>query len=114
MIAIMFEVYPEDGRADDYFAIAKSLRDDLDQVDGFISVERFQSISDPNKYLSLSFFRDDEAVQRWRNLATHRKAQAAGRSGVFRDYRLRVGSVVRDYGMFERTQAPTDSVAMHS
>lgn len=113
MIAVIFEVYPADGRKDDYLDTAAKLKPLLEQIDGFISVERFQSITDETKYLSLSFFRDEAAVHEWRNLVEHRSAQAAGRAGIFSDYRLRVASVMRDYGMNERDQAPNDSRASH-
>ncbi len=112
MIAVIFEVEPAPGRKDGYLAIAADLKPMLEQIDGFISVERFQSLSDPAKILSLSFFASEEAVQRWRNLIDHRKAQAMGRGGVFADYRLRVADVTRDYGMVERDQVPTDSRAL--
>ena len=112
MIAIIFEVEPAEGRRDDYLAIAASLRDDLQKIDGFISVERFQSLTTPGKILSLSFFRDEEAVRDWRNLAKHRSAQSAGRNGIFRDYRLRVAKVMRDYGMTDRDEAPEDSKSL--
>ena len=113
MIAVIFEVWPADGRKDDYLGIAAALRSELDRTDGFISIERFQSLTDPHKLLSLSFWRDEDAVRNWRNNADHRKAQAAGRGGIFADYRLRIAGVVRDYGMGERAQAPDDSVAAH-
>jgi heme-degrading monooxygenase HmoA len=114
MIAVIFEVRPAHGRRDTYLEHAKRLRADLEQIDGFISVERFQSLTDPDKMLSLSFFRDEEAVARWRNHQRHRATQAAGRDGIFAEYRLRVAAVVRDYGMHERReQAPADSKAMH-
>ena len=114
MIAVIFEVWPAEGRAQEYFDIAATLRADLDRIDGFISVERFESLTTPGKLLSLSFWRDEAAVQAWRNLERHRGAQARGRGGVFRDYRLRVASVVRDYGMNERAQAPADSRSVHA
>ena len=113
MIAVIFEVFPHPDRKQEYLDIAASLRSELDKVDGFISVERFQSLTNPDKILSLSFFRDEQAVQDWRNLTKHRSAQTAGRGGVFTDYRLRVASVMRDYGMMERDQAPTDSRGAH-
>jgi heme-degrading monooxygenase HmoA len=113
MIAVIFEVWPADGRKDDYLGLAASLRRDLERIDGFISVERFQSLTEPNKLLSLSFWRDEAAVRAWRANAAHRPAQQAGRAGIFADYRLRVASVVRDYGMNERAQAPEDSRAVH-
>ena len=113
MIAVIFEVWPASGRKDDYLAIAATLRAELEKMDGFISVERFQSLTEPGKLLSLSFWRDGDAVQRWRNTVHHRESQAAGRGGVFADYRLRIASVVRDYGMNERAQAPADSRAFH-
>ena len=113
MIAIIFEVWPQDGRREHYLNIAARLRSELAQVDGFISVERFESLTERGKMLSLSFFRDEAAVQQWRQLEAHRVAQAAGRGGVFRDYRLRVASVLRDYGMHEREQAPQDSRDHH-
>ena len=113
MIAVIFEVWPADGRKDDYLAIAASLRSELERIDGFISVERFQSLTDPDKLLSLSFWRDEDAVKAWRMQEKHRAGQARGRGGVFADYRLRVASVMRDYGMNERAQAPDDSRAVH-
>lgn len=113
MIAVIFEVWPAEGRKDDYLAIAASLRDELGQVDGFISVERFQSITDPGKLLSLSCWRDEEAVKRWRTQVHHRESQARGRAGVFADYRLRVASVLRDYGLSDRAEAPADSNRAH-
>ncbi len=114
MIAVIFEVWPADGRRESYLDHAARLRPELEKIDGFISVERFQSITDPAKMLSLSFWRDEAAVARWRNQTQHRATQQAGRSGVFRDYRLRVAAVLRDYGMSERReQAPQDSQAAH-
>ncbi|ARE40953.1 Antibiotic biosynthesis monooxygenase [Rhodovulum sp. P5] len=113
MIAVIFEVEPAEGRKDDYLDIAAEMRPMLDGIDGFISVERFQSLTDPRKILSLSFFEDEDAIARWRNLNAHRGAQAKGRSGVFDDYRLRIASVIRDYGMFDRAQAPADSQKAH-
>ncbi|WP_109465660.1 antibiotic biosynthesis monooxygenase family protein [Albibacillus kandeliae] len=113
MIAIIFEVEPAEGRKDQYLDIAATMRPLVDEIDGFISVERFQSLTNPEKLLSLSFFRDEEAVEQWRQLTQHRRAQAKGRAGIFSDYRLRVAHVLRDYGMTERAEAPRDSVAEH-
>lgn len=113
MIAVIFEVWPADGRRQDYLDIAAALRPLLDQIDGFISIERFESLYEPGKILSLSFFRDEEAVARWRALEAHRSAQAKGRAGIFRDYHLRIAGVIRDYGMFNREQVPDDSRAFH-
>ena len=110
MIAVIFEVWPTEGRRGEYLDLAAELRPELAKIDGFISVERFQSISEPGKMLSLSFWRDEAAVAAWRNHAGHRLTQAKGRFGVFHDYRLRVAAVIRDYGMTERReQAPSDS-----
>lgn len=113
MIAVIFEVVPAPGRRDAYLGKAADLRPLLDGIDGFLSIERFESLSVPGKVLSLSFWRDEEAVKAWRNGAEHRQAQAMGRDGVFADYRLRIASVIRDYGMFERAEAPADSRAHH-
>ena len=110
MIAVIFEVEPAEGRREDYLGIAASLRSELETIDGFISVERFQSLTYPGKILSLSFFRDEKAVGAWRNLPNHRKAQTAGRSGIFSGYRLRIAAVSRDYGMTDRAEVPTDSI----
>jgi len=93
--------------------LAAELKPQLEQTDGFISVERFQSLVDPDKLLSLSFWRDEEAIANWRRHAEHRRAQADGRSGIFRDYRLRIAGVIRDYGLEDRAQAPEDSRAAH-
>ena len=114
MIAVIFEVVPAPGRKQEYLDLAAKLRPELEKMDGFISIERFASLSDETKLLSLSFWRDDEAVKRWRNVEGHRAAQAKGRGGVFADYRLRVASVLRDYGMSERDEAPKDSRKVHS
>jgi len=113
MIAVIFEVVPAEGQRDTYLDIAARLKPELEAIDGFISVERFESLATPGKVLSLSFFRDEAAVAAWRNTADHRRAQAAGRGGVFADYRLRVARVFRDYGMTERDEAPQDSRAVH-
>lgn len=113
MIAVIFEVVPAPGRKDAYLAMAASLRSHLEQMDGFVSVERFQSLTDPGKLLSLSFWRDEDAVRRWRALEEHRQAQHAGRERMFADYRLRVAAVLRDYGKNERVEAPGDSWAVH-
>lgn len=113
MIAVIFEVWPAEGRASEYFDLAAALKSELEKVDGFVSVERFESLTTRGKFLSLSFWRDEEAVRRWRSLTAHRMAQAKGRGGVFADYRLRVASVMRDYGMNERAGAPEDSRKMH-
>ena len=113
MIAVIFEVWPHPDHRGDYFDLAAALKPQLETIDGFISVERFESLSEKGKVLSLSFWRDEEAVKRWRNVAEHRTAQAKGRGGIFSDYRLRIASVVRDYGMNERAEAPKDSRAKH-
>jgi len=113
VIAVLFEAWPAQGEQSRYLDLAASLRPELDASDGFLSIERFASIAEPGKLLSLSFWRDEAAVARWRNLAAHRRTQAAGRAGVFSDYRLRIAEVVRDYGMTDRAEAPRDSQAVH-
>ncbi len=113
MIAVIFEVRPDEGRKDDYLDLAAAMRPLAEEVEGFVSVERFQSLTDPSKLLSLSFFRDEAAVRRWRTLAGHRAAQKKGREGVFADYRLRVAEVIRDYGLDDREEAPADSRQEH-
>ena len=114
MFAVIFEVQPKPGRAQDYLDIAARLRPALETIDGFLSIERFQSLTEEGKLLSLSFWRDEAAVKAWRTLEHHRQAQHAGRAGIFHDYRLRVASVLRDYGMNERAEAPADSRAVNS
>lgn len=114
MIAVIFEAVPAEGSYDAYLGLAGDLKPLLETIDGFISVERFQSLTDPAKMLSLSFWRDEAAVLAWRNLEPHRAAQAAGRSGVFADYRLRVAHVARDYGLRDRDSAPEDSRKHHA
>ena len=113
MIAVIFEVWPADGHKQTYLDIAAGLKPELEKIDGFLSIERFQSLVDDSKLLSLSFWRDEAAVKVWRNLEHHRQAQHDGRSGVLRDYRLRVASVLRDYGLNQRAEAPADSRAVN-
>jgi heme-degrading monooxygenase HmoA len=112
MIAVIFEVLPLAEGRQRYLDIAAQLRPLLDQIDGFLSIERFQSLSNPDKVLSLSFFRDEAAIAQWRALEAHRAAQSVGRHALFAHYRLRIAHVVRDYGMDERAEAPPDSRAM--
>ncbi len=113
MIAVIFEVSPKDGHKQEYLDLAAYLRPFLDKIDGFISIERFESLYEPGKILSLSFWRDEKAVEEWRKLEQHRGIQAKGRAEVFENYQLRVASVMRDYGMFDREQAPQDSNIYH-
>ncbi|MBR0797457.1 antibiotic biosynthesis monooxygenase [Bradyrhizobium jicamae] len=113
MIAVIFEVWPRPEHSQQYFDLAAELKPLLESIDGFISVERFESITEKGKFVSLSFFRDEAAVEAWRNTVEHRRTQAKGRARIFENYRLRVASVVRDYGMTERAEAPKDSRAVH-
>jgi heme-degrading monooxygenase HmoA len=113
MIAVIFEVIPARGRKQEYLDLAAGLRPALEKMDGFISIERFASLTNEGKILSLSIWRDEESVKRWRQFEGHRVAQAKGRGGIFADYRLRIADVIRDYGMSEREQAPADSRALH-
>jgi heme-degrading monooxygenase HmoA len=113
MIAVIFEVIPHADKKQNYLDMAAKMRPLVEQIDGFISVERFQSLTNPEKLLSVSFFRDEAALDEWRQLTDHRKAQNAGRNRYFKDYRLRVAHVMRDYGMEEREEAPQDSRALH-
>jgi heme-degrading monooxygenase HmoA len=113
MIAVIFEAWPREGCERTYLDIAAALRTELATIDGFVSIERFQSLSEPGKLLSLSFWRDEAAVARWRAAEAHRRAQTRGRAELFRDYRLRIAEVARDYGATDRGQAPADSRAIH-
>ena len=113
MIAVIFEVWPDKNLKQKYLDIAAELRLLLDEIDGFISIERFESLNEPGKILSLSFWRDEKAVQDWRTMEEHRAAQTKGREGYFNNYRLRVSHVLRDYGLNEREEAPSDSQAVH-
>ena len=113
MIAVIFELRPAPGRRQDYLDRAAALRAALERIPGFVSVERFQSLADPDKMLSLSFFRDEAAVRAWRSAGEHRAAQRDGRGGIFADYRLRVAAVLRDYGLEARAEAPADSREAH-
>ena len=112
MIGVIFEVWPKPEYKNKYLELAAELKDTLEQIDRFVSVERFQSIYDDNKMLSLSFFESHAALDEWRNVAEHRVAQQVGRSSYFSDYRLRVVEVARDYGMEQRAQAPQDSLSL--
>jgi heme-degrading monooxygenase HmoA len=114
MIAVTFELLPTEGQQSTYFELAAQLRPELDAMDGFMSIERFESLATPGKFLSLSFLRDEATVQSWRNCGNHRDAQTRGRAGVLANYRLRIAGVLRDYGMDERAQVPADSLAFHA
>jgi heme-degrading monooxygenase HmoA len=113
VIAVIFEFTPAEGRFADYMALVDTLRADLAEAEGFISLERFESITDKGKFVSLQFWRDEECVRKWRNLQKHREAQKQGRARVFKSYRLRIAQVLRDYTMDERAQAPEDSLKVH-
>lgn len=113
MLAVIFEVQAKPGLQQDYLDLAGELRPLLAEQPGFISIERFQSLTQPGKILSLSFWQDEAAIQAWRQREEHRRAQTVGREEVFSNYRLRVAQVLRDYGMQERDEAPADSRAIH-
>ena len=113
MIAVIFEFTPAEGRFPDYMKLVGELKAELDKAEGFISLERFESITTPGKFVSLQFWRDEACVAKWRNLQKHREAQKQGRGGIFASYRLRIATVSRDYTMDARAQAPADSVAAH-
>ena len=113
MLAVIFELTPAPGKTAEYFDLAASLRAEVEKIEGFISIERFESVTNPGKFVSISFWRDEAALHEWRNVEAHRLAQARGRGGVFTDYRLRVATVTRDYGMHARDEAPADSREAH-
>ena len=114
MIAVIFEVWPKTEHKQEYLDLAAELRPVLESIDGFIAIERFESLTEKGKILSLSFFRDEAAVAAWRNVPEHRRSQSKGRAKIFENYRLRIAGVIRDYGMNDREQAPKDSRAVHS
>ena len=113
MIAVIFEFTPAEGRLPDYFDLVAQLKPELEKADGFLSLERFESITTPGKFVSLQFWRDEASVAKWRNVQLHRQAQAKGRGGIIANYRLRIATVNRDYTKEDRAQAPKDSVALH-
>jgi heme-degrading monooxygenase HmoA len=113
MIAVIFEFTPAEGRFPEYMKLVDTLREDLAKAEGFISLERFESITNKGKFVSLQFWQDEESVRKWRTLQKHREAQKKGRAGIFGSYRLRIAQVTRDYTMDERAQAPKDSVEIH-
>lgn len=113
MIAVIFEVTPHADQKQAYLDAAAALRPRLSSIEGFISIERFESLSQPGKILSLSIWKDEEAVRQWRNLESHRAVQSVGRTSIFADYRLRVAAVIRDYGLHDRDEAPVDSRSVH-
>jgi heme-degrading monooxygenase HmoA len=114
MIAIIFESWPDPDRKDAYLEAAARLKPLVEAQDGFLSIERYESLTHPGKFVSLSFWRDEEAVTKWRQVEEHRRVQDQGRKSIFLDYRLRVAKVVRDYGKEDRAQAPADSRAAHA
>jgi heme-degrading monooxygenase HmoA len=113
MVTVIFEALPAEGKWDEYLNIAATLRPELSKIEGFISIQRFQSVNNPEKVLSLSFWENEESIKQWRNIELHRMAQKEGRTSIFDNYRLRVATVERDYGMNERKQAPNDSKIIH-
>ncbi len=113
MVSVIFEVWPASEHRQGYLAWAAELHAELVKMDGFISIERFESLTEPGKILSLQFWRDESCLTAWRNLEAHRAAQAAGRGSMFKDYRLRIAEVIRDYGLKERGEAPADSRQAH-
>jgi len=113
MVTVIFEAFPAKGKWDEYLDIAAKLRPELNKIEGFISIERFQSIANPEKVLSLSFWENEESIAEWRNIELHRAAQAKGRKSIFEDYRIRIANVVRDYSLTSREQAPMDSKLIH-
>jgi heme-degrading monooxygenase HmoA len=113
MIAVIFEFTPREGRFPEYMELVGQLKPELDKAEGFLSIERFESITTKGKFLSLQFWKDEESVKKWRNLQKHREAQKKGRAGIIASYRLRIAGVIRDYSMDERAQAPADSVSVH-
>lgn len=113
MIAVIFEFTPAEGRFPEYLDLVATLKEDLEQAEGFISLERFESITNKGRFVSLQYWRDEESIRKWRNLQKHREAQKRGRAGIFASYRLRIAGVLRDYEMDRRDEAPRDSVAIH-
>jgi heme-degrading monooxygenase HmoA len=113
MIAVIFEVVPNEGRKENYFELAAQLKPELEKIKGFISIERYQGVQQPEKILSLSFWESEDSIAQWRNYEMHRLAQAKGRETIFKDYRLRIATVNRDYGMFDRQEVPVDSKGFH-
>lgn len=110
MIAVIFESWPKHGRGETYLEMGQRMMSLVEGFDGFISIERFESVVQPGKFVALSFWRDEAAVTAWRNVVEHRQIQRGSRNGVFEDYRLRVASVTRDYSMHDRIQTPHDSI----
>ena len=113
MIAVIFEFTPREGKFPEYMRLVGELKPELDRAEGFISLERFESITTPGKFVSLQFWKDEESVKKWRNVQKHRAAQKQGRAGILASYRLRIAGVIRDYTMDGRAQAPADSVSVH-
>jgi len=114
MFAVIFELEVLPEKEDQYFEIANNLREELETIDGFVSIERFESVVNQGKFVSLSFWRDEASIKAWRTLDTHKQAQITGRKSIFKDYRLRVAEVVRDYGMRKRDEAPQDARKTHT
>jgi heme-degrading monooxygenase HmoA len=113
MIAVLFEAYPKEGKQEAYFDLAAQLKPELSKIEGFISIERFQSVSNPGKLLSLSFWESEKSIAKWRNVELHRYAQKEGRTSIFDNYQLKIAHVLRDYGMHDRREAPNDSKLIH-
>lgn len=109
MIYVIFEVIINEGQRDKYLELASELRDDLFASDGFLKSERFLSLTNERKVLSLSIWKDEESIEKWRNKAEHRMAQRQGRELVFESYNISVASKIRSYSDIDRREAPGDS-----
>lgn len=114
MIAVIFDAETTKDTTSEYLDIKAQRRPLLAVIHGFINIKRFQSLTNPDKVLARSCWRDKAAIAAWRTLPQHRAAQGAGSDHVFADNRLRIATVGRDYGECARDQSPADNRSAHS
>ncbi|HJA07813.1 MAG TPA: antibiotic biosynthesis monooxygenase [Candidatus Mailhella merdigallinarum] len=108
-IVVLFEVTPTAEGRQRYLELAASLKKLLAEAKGFIRAERFSSLTEEGKLLSMNLWESEDDVDAWRNTLDHRISQMEGRNKLFKKYTITVASVIREYGNTSREQAPSDS-----
>ncbi len=108
-IVVLFEVTPTKEGMEKYLELASMLKPMLSGFDGFISAERFQSLNNEGKLLSMNVWENEEAIEKWRNTLSHRMSQLEGKNKLFESYKITVCNTIREYSNTDRKNAPQDS-----